>query len=90
MGIKEKIEEIMKPAKSAMAFIDYNEGVVIGSSFGQLIAIIEKQHDDIKTLENTTKQCDECDGKGVQLDWGDMKFWECESCGGTGESEEGN
>jgi hypothetical protein len=33
-------------------------------------------------------ECYNCDGKGVCLDWGAMKFWECEVCKGTGETEE--
>ncbi|WP_255287657.1 hypothetical protein [Bacillus thuringiensis] len=31
------------------------------------------------------KECYQCDGKGVGLDWGAMKFWECDACDGTGE-----
>ncbi|AKQ08219.1 hypothetical protein PP655_gp027 [Bacillus phage PBC4] len=50
--MKEKIDEIMKPAKSAMDHIDYNEGVVIGSSFGQLIKIIEEQKEVINGFKN--------------------------------------
>lgn len=50
-GMKEKIDKIMEPARRAMDCIDYNEGVVIGSSFGQLISIIEDQQKKIEELE---------------------------------------
>lgn len=33
-------------------------------------------------------ECWQCDGKGVCLDWGDMRFWECDVCDGTGEIAE--
>ncbi len=49
--MKEKINKIMKAAKHAMEYIDYNEGVVIGSAFGQLINIIEEQQKKIEELE---------------------------------------
>lgn len=49
--MKEKIDKIMEPAKHAMDHIDYNEGIVIGSAFGQLIAIIEEQRETIQQLE---------------------------------------
>ncbi|AEZ50322.1 hypothetical protein BCPG3_129 [Bacillus phage BCPG3] len=35
------------------------------------------------------ERCWNCDGKGVGLDWGDMRFWECETCKGSGEIEVG-
>jgi len=34
---------------------------------------------------NELEKCHQCDGKGVGLDWGAMKFWECDACNGTGE-----
>lgn len=49
--MKEKIDKIMEPARRAMDCIDYNEGIVIGSSFGQLISIIEEQQKKIEELE---------------------------------------
>lgn len=49
--MKEKIEEIMKPAKSAMGTYDYPEAVTIGSSFGKLITIIEEQQKEIEQLK---------------------------------------
>lgn len=49
--MKEKINKIMEPARKAMNCIDYNEGIVIGSSFGQLISIIEEQQKKIEKLE---------------------------------------
>lgn len=49
--MKEKINKIMEPARLAMNCIDYNEGIVIGSSFGQLISIIEEQQKKIEELE---------------------------------------
>lgn len=38
-------------------------------------------------VSNTSKEieCYSCDGKGVQLDYGAMSFWDCETCDGTGE-----
>ncbi len=41
----------MEPARRAMNCIDYNEGIVIGSAFGQLITIIEEQQEKIEELE---------------------------------------
>ncbi|WP_141531000.1 transcriptional regulator [Bacillus thuringiensis] len=38
----------------------------------------------IEVKQNCEKCC-QCDGKGVGLDWGAMKFWECDECNGTGE-----
>ncbi|MGH0944444.1 dUTP diphosphatase [Bacillus mycoides] len=32
-------------------------------------------------------ECYSCHGKGVQLDYGAMSFWDCETCDGTGELE---
>jgi hypothetical protein len=49
--MKEKINKIMEPARLAMDCIDYNEGIVIGSAFGQLITIIEEQQKKIEELE---------------------------------------
>ena len=40
-----------------------------------------------KLKPSTTGRCWDCDGKGVGLDWGDMAFWECKTCKGTGELE---
>ncbi|MBJ7987795.1 hypothetical protein [Bacillus cereus] len=49
--MEEKINKIMEPARSAMEYIDYNEGIVIGSAFGQLISIIQEQQAKIQELE---------------------------------------
>ncbi len=45
----------MEPARSAMNCIEYDEGVIIGSAFGQLIYIIETQHKKIEELEKKYK-----------------------------------
>lgn len=36
-------------------------------------------------VKQNCEKCYQCDGKGVGLDWGAMKFWECDVCDGTGE-----
>jgi len=38
-----------------------------------------------KEVKFSSRQCWNCHGKGVGLDWGAMNFWECETCKGTGE-----
>lgn len=84
--MKEKINKIMEPARSAMDCIDYNEGIVIGSAFGQLISIIEEQQEKINKFESVESEvCYQCNGKGVGLDWGAMHSWKCDVCDGTGE-----
>ncbi|EJR11990.1 hypothetical protein IK7_06133 [Bacillus cereus VD156] len=45
---------------------------------------LEDCADEIEVKQNCEK-CYQCDGKGVGLDWGAMKFWECDVCNGTGE-----
>lgn len=34
------------------------------------------------------EKCYQCEGKGVGLDWGAMKFWECDVCDGAGELDD--
>ncbi|MDV6040418.1 dUTP diphosphatase [Bacillus sp. SM-B1] len=44
-----------------------------------------KQHNEPKVSKSV--ECYSCEGKGVQLDYGAMNFWDCETCDGTGELE---
>lgn len=43
---------------------------------------------DQKPKVSKAVECYSCSGKGVELDYGDMSFWDCYTCDGTGELEE--
>ncbi|MGH0413688.1 MULTISPECIES: hypothetical protein [Bacillus cereus group] len=56
-----------------------------------ILVVLQSAEKEIERLkgENSTeqksKECYQCEGKGIGLDWGAMSFWECDVCNGTGE-----
>ncbi|SMD67862.1 hypothetical protein BACERE00185_00264 [Bacillus mobilis] len=58
------------------------------SYYDGIVGLVEKAQEKINNFESVElEKCYSCEGKGVGLDLGDMAFWECETCGGTGELE---